>query len=131
VSGRNRKAFCANRPQGGEARARFAYAGPVRNHTGAVCDAWIPVASTHLGALALGIAWHLLKAGATADAADMADFKKLVEANYSPDKVSKLTGVPAEVLAKVAKSLAGAKAPLVIPGSEMAQGMGPGAFIAA
>ncbi|NMC49615.1 MAG: molybdopterin-dependent oxidoreductase [Desulfovibrio sp.] len=130
VSVRNRKAFCASRSMGGAAKARFAYAGPVRNHTGAVCDAWIPVASCQLGALALGIAWHLLKAGAAANAADMADFKKLVEAGYSPDKVSKLTGVPAEVLAKVAKSLAEAKAPLVIPGSEMGQGMGPGAFIA-
>nr|WP_303646385.1 menaquinone reductase molybdopterin-binding-like subunit QrcB [Desulfolutivibrio sulfoxidireducens] len=130
VSVRNRKAFCASRPQGGAAKARFAYAGPVRGHTGSVCDAWIPVASAHLGALAMGIAWHLLKAGAAADAADMADFKKLVEANYSPDKVSALTGVPADVLAQAAKSLAGAKAPLVIPGSEMGQGMGPGTFIA-
>jgi anaerobic selenocysteine-containing dehydrogenase len=130
VSVRNRKAFCASRSQGGAVKARFAYAGPVRNHTGAVCDAWIPVASCQLGALALGVAWHLLKAGAAANAADMADFKKLVEAGYSPDKVFKLTGVPAEALAKVAASLAGAKAPLVIPGSEMGQGMGPGAFIA-
>lgn len=130
VSVRNRKAFCASHPLGKEQSAKFAYAGPVRNHTGAVCDAWIPVASAHLGAFALGIAWHLLKAGATSDAADMADFKKLVESGYSPDKVSKLTGVDPEVLAGIAKNLAAAKAPLVIPGSEMGQGMGPGSFIA-
>ncbi|KUG27602.1 anaerobic dehydrogenase, typically selenocysteine-containing [hydrocarbon metagenome] len=130
VSVRNRKAFCATRPLGNDQTAKYAYAGPVRNHTGAVCDAWIPVASSHLGALALGIAWHLLKAGATAGAADMADFKKLVETEYTPDKVAKLTGVDPEILASVAKNLASAKAPLVIPGSEMSQGTGPGAFIA-
>ncbi|NDY58043.1 molybdopterin-dependent oxidoreductase [Desulfovibrio sulfodismutans] len=130
VSVRNRKAFCASHPLGKDQTAKYAYAGPVRNHTGSVSDAWIPVASAHLGTLALGIAWHLLKAGATTDAADMADFKKLVEANYSPDKVSKLIGVGPEVLAGIAKNLAAAKAPLVIPGSEMGQGMGPGAFIA-
>jgi len=130
VSVRNRKAFCATRPLGKDQTAKYAYAGPVRNHTGAVCDAWIPVASSHLGALALGIAWHLLKAGATAGAADMADFKKLVETEYTPDKVAKLTGVDPEILASVAKNLASAKAPLVIPGSEMSQGTGPGAFIA-
>jgi len=130
VSVRNRKAFCASRPLGKDQTAKFAYAGPVRNHTGAVCDSWIPVATPHLGAFALGVAWHLLKAGAVADAADMADFKKLVEANYSPDKVSKLTGVSPEVLAAVAKGLSAAKAPLIIPGSEMGQGAGAGSFIA-
>ena len=127
---RNSKAFAASRPVGTKPKSTYIFAGPVRNNTAAVCDQWIPAAASDLGIVALGIAWHLLKNGATSQAPGFEAFKSLVLGSYGPEDVRLATGIPAATLAAVAKTLASAKAPLVVAGSPFGQGMGAGPVIA-
>lgn len=129
ASVRNRKAYSAARPTGGN-KASYIFAGPERNSTGSICDAWIPAKPGELAMVALGIAWHLMKAGAAPMGAGASEFAAFVEANCSPDKIEKACGLKADVLAAAAKKLAGAKAPLVVAGSGIAQGGSAATFIA-
>jgi len=130
TSTRNRKAFGAKRPVGAKPASNYIYVGPTRNNTAAVCDQWIPATATDLGVVALGIAWHLLKGGATSTAPGFDTFKAVVNGGFGPEDVKRATGIAPEVLAGVAKALASAKAPLVVAGSPFGQGLGAGPFIA-
>ncbi|MBN2139409.1 MAG: molybdopterin-dependent oxidoreductase [Desulfovibrionaceae bacterium] len=114
---RNQKAFDATHPLGAEAAAKYVYAGPVQTRTAAVCDKWVPVAPGGAAAFALGLAAILIKNGASASAADFAEFKSLVLAKFTPGQVEKMTGVKAAVLADVAKTLMEAQRPVVVPGA--------------
>jgi len=127
---RNRKAFGATRAIGEKAKATYIYAGPERNSTGSVCDAWIPAKPGDLAMAALGVAWHLMSAGAAPSGPGAAEFTAFVKANCSPDKIEAACGIKADALIGVAKKLASAKAPLVVPGSPIAQGGSGAAFIA-
>ncbi len=131
TSTRNRKAFGASRPVGGKPASKYIYVGPTRNNTASVCDQWIPAPAADLGVVALGIAWHLLKAGATSNAPGFDTFKAVVNGGFGPEDVKRATGIAPETLAAVAKELAAAKAPLVVAGSPFGQGLGAGPFIAA
>jgi anaerobic selenocysteine-containing dehydrogenase len=130
TSTRNRKAFGAKRPVGQKPASNYIYVGPTKNNTAAVCDQWIPAAATDLGVVALGIAWHLLKAGATSSAPGFDTFKAVVNGGFGPEDIKRATGIAPEVLAGVAKALSASKAPLVVTGSPFGQGLGAGAFIA-
>ncbi len=127
---RNRKAFGASRDASGDAKAAFIYAGPERDGTGSVCDAWIPVKPGDLAMVALGVAWILMEAGAMPSGPGAAEFVSYVKSNCSPDKVEAACGLKPAVLVGVAKMLAGAKAPLVVPGSPCGQGGSAAAFMA-
>ena len=130
TSTRNRKAFGDSRPVGQKPKSNYVYVGPTRNNTAAVCDQWIPAATADLGVVALGIAWHLLKAGATSNAPGFDTFKAVVNGGFGPEDVKRATGVAPEALAGVAKALAAAKAPLVVTGSPCGQGLGAAPVIA-
>ncbi len=130
TSTRNRKAFGATRPVGEKPKSDYIYVGPTKNNTAAVCDQWIPASAADLGVVALGIAWHLLKAGATSNAPGFDTFKAVVNGGFSPDDVKRATGIAPETLAGVAKALAASKAPLVVTGSPCGQGLGAAPFIA-
>jgi len=130
TSTRNRKAFAASRPVGQAPKTTYIYVGPLRNNTAAVCDQWIPAGSADLGVVALGIAWHLIKAGATSPAPGFEAFKAMVTGSFGPEDVRLATGIAPDTLAAVAKTLAGSKAPLVVTGSPFGQGLGAGPFIA-
>jgi anaerobic selenocysteine-containing dehydrogenase len=127
---RNTKIFADARPAGEKPKARYVYCGPVRNGTASVCDDYVPSLPGAGKALALGIARHLLEAGANpAGVSGLARFRREVAA-YTPERVQKLTGVKPKQLAALARDLAGAKRPLVIVGSEYGQGTGQGAITA-
>ena len=130
TSSRNRKAFGANRPVGQKPASTYVYVGPTRNNTASVCDQWIPASAADLGVVALGLAWHLLKAGVTSNAPGFDTFKAIVNGGYTPEDVRRATGIAPEVMAELAKKLASSKAPLVVMGSPFGQGLGAGAFIA-
>lgn len=130
TSTRNRKAFSAARPVGRPPKNKYIYVGPARTNTAAVCDQWIPAPAADLGVVALGIAWHLLKDGATSGAPGFDAFKAVVNGAFSPADVRKATGIAPETLAAVAKALAASKAPLVVTGSPCGQGLGAAPFIA-
>jgi menaquinone reductase, molybdopterin-binding-like subunit len=111
--------------------AKFVYVGSQRTATGFACGKWAPCLPGQEAAVALGLAALLIKGGATSDAPDFADFKAFVSANFTPDKVEKLTGIKAAALEKLAKKLTDAKKPLVVAGSEFGQGAPSAAYVAA
>lgn len=127
---RNQRVFAEKRPTGGEIESTYVYAGPFMNGTAAVSDKWIPVQAGTEAIFCLGLAYHLLKAGASAPASDFNDFKTLVFSRFTPDKVEKAIGVKSEVLAGLAKQLMRASAPVVISGSEFGQGCGSADIVA-
>ena len=57
--------------------------------------------------LALGIAWHLLKAGATSNAPGFDTFKAVVNGGFGPEDVKRATGIAPETLAAIAKAHGG------------------------
>jgi menaquinone reductase, molybdopterin-binding-like subunit len=116
---RNKKAFSRNRE-----RASYVYVGPVQNATAAVSNKWVPSLPAKQGAIALGIAYHLLQEGAGADAPGIEGFRSYVLENYSPKKVENETGVMAAEMGRLARELIRARRPLVIVGSEFGQGLG-------
>lgn len=126
---RNRHAFREGHPIDAEPTVKYVFAGPVLNNTAVGADQWLPVRPGTEMILALGIAHQLVKAGATAPAADFEAFRTLV-ANYTPEKVSAQTGLDAKAVVTIAKELMKAKKPLVISGSEFDQGSGAAPIMA-
>ena len=123
---RNRRAFAASRPhpeEGAKETAVFAYAGPVRTNTANVARPWLPIKPGTETILALGIANQLIAKGRSVPASGFGVFAQL-SAKFSPEAVSKLTGVSPQVFAQVVEGLLSAKAPLVIVGGECNQGAG-------
>lgn len=129
---RNKKAFGAAHPAGEAAKAEYVYVGPAQNTTGGAADQWIPVAPGLEGVLALGIAYHLLQAGMTApEALDFSAFRSFVLNRYTPEYVSKVTGVAPEQVAEMAARLQKAKRAVIVPGSQIGQGGGVFSYAAA
>ena len=126
----NRSAFNRTHPVGGEASQKLLYAGPVQNNTAAGADLWLPMKSGTDMALLLGIAHLVIKAGKAGFAAGLPNFASFVAA-YTPEKVSGITGVPADRLEAAAKALVQAKKPLVIAGSALGSGGAAGPVMAA
>ncbi|WP_320169083.1 menaquinone reductase molybdopterin-binding-like subunit QrcB [Maridesulfovibrio sp.] len=128
---RNQCVFSESRPTGGKIKTRFFYAGSYLNNTAAACDKWIPVKPGTGAIFCLGLAYHMLKAGASASVADFDDFKTLVMSRFTPDKVEKVIGVAGPDMAAIAAELMKASAPVVAAGSEFGSGAGAADVIAA
>lgn len=120
---RNRRIFAEKHPHGEEPKMTLFYAGPVQNNTAAVASAWLPIRPGTESVFALGLANLLIQNGREFDSPDFADFKGLA-ADWTPDKVAEVTGLPAEQLDQVAGKLLSASTPLVLCGSEINQGGG-------
>lgn len=116
---RNQKVFAAKRPVGGDKEVTLVYAGPVRTHTAAVADLWVPVAPDAAVPFALALANLLIKSGKSASLGGMSDFADLA-AKVGPDAA----GVSSEILAGVARALMNAKKPVVVVGTQCGQGAG-------
>ncbi|MCR4309795.1 MAG: molybdopterin-dependent oxidoreductase [Deltaproteobacteria bacterium] len=87
---------------------------------------WIQVRPGSLGALALGMAYVILRDKNFDDdfitrysqdfRGGKEDFPNLVSRYYPPDKVSAITGVPPETVLRLAREFSAAKAPLALSG---------------
>lgn len=128
---RNQRVYSESRPTGGDITTKYLYAGAFLNNTAAASDKWIPVAPGTGSIFCLGLAYHMLKAGASASVSDFADFKTLVMSRFTPDKVEKAIGVKGADMAAIAKQLTAASAPVVVAGSEFGMGAGAADVIAA
>ncbi len=90
--------------------------------TAAKADRWIPVKPGTEGALAFGIMHVILKEGlyrkdfVEGRSSGFETLQKVVAEAYTPEAVSQLTGVDANVIIDLAKAFAGAKKPLAICG---------------
>ncbi|WP_027184950.1 menaquinone reductase molybdopterin-binding-like subunit QrcB [Desulfovibrio inopinatus] len=127
---RNRRAFSKSRPAGQDPASTYVYVGPMSGHTASVCDKRVAAKPGTEGIIALGIAWHLIQAGAKGSYNGFGEFKALVQNSFTPEKVSAATGVSPETLKELADILSKGKKPLVVVGSSFGQGLGAGAFIA-
>ena len=126
---RNRAAFAKTHPAAEKPEAKYVYAGPVQNNTATGADEWMPAKSGTEAVVAMGIANLLIKAGATVDAPDFAEFAQLA-AQYTPQKVAALAGVKPAQLKAVASELMKAQQPIVLSGSEFGQGAGVATVLA-
>ena len=115
-------------------RARIVQIDSRMSLTAANADQWIPIKPGTYGALALGIAYVLIREELFDDNFiknhsfgfnDWTDskgnthlgFKSNVISNYYPEQVSKMTGVPAETILQIARDLGNNK-PAVVLGNE-------------
>ena len=95
--------------------------------TGANADQWVPVASGTEGALALGLAHVILKeklrpSDAAGRAGALIDGWSTGLGDYAPDRVEKVTGVPARRLERLAREFVeGHPAVAIIAGPPLAQ----------
>ncbi|MBW1896752.1 MAG: molybdopterin-dependent oxidoreductase, partial [Deltaproteobacteria bacterium] len=114
-------------------RAKVFQVEPRLSNTAAKADQWIPVKPGTEGALALGLA-HVIVSESLYDREfveyyafgfeDWTDymgsshigFKRLVLNEYSPQAVSKITGLPADMITKLARAFAKAERPLALWG---------------
>jgi anaerobic selenocysteine-containing dehydrogenase len=120
---RNKKAFGAARPMGQEPTVEYIAVGPMQNVTCGAVDQWISVPPGLEGVVALGVAHLLLQAGLTAkNVKDFPAYRSFVLNRYTPEHVSRVTGVSPEQLSMLADKLRMAQKPLIIPGSPTAQG---------
>jgi Anaerobic dehydrogenases, typically selenocysteine-containing len=110
----NLKAFAANKS------GKFIFAGPVQTRTAAVTSKWVPVPTEGMAAFTLGICYYVMQAGKSVPAADFEQFKAMVMSGYTPAKVEAATGVKADVMADVAKTLLAANNPVVVPAGSVA-----------
>ncbi|MFC1884311.1 molybdopterin-dependent oxidoreductase [Thermodesulfobacteriota bacterium] len=103
------------------------------SNTASKSDQWVAPKPGTENALALGIAHVLISEGlynsefvksytfgfeewSSSDGRNHEGFKSIVLKEYSPEKVSSITGVDAQVIIKLAKEFGGAKAPIAICG---------------
>ncbi|HEX5436731.1 MAG TPA: molybdopterin oxidoreductase family protein [Gemmatimonadaceae bacterium] len=91
---------------------------PVRTRTAAQCDAWIGIRPGTDAALALGI-MHVIFAEGLEDADYIerytlgAEQLRVRAEEYDPDRVARITGVPAERIIGLARQYAGARAAFI------------------
>jgi len=110
----NMQAFAANDS------GKFIFAGPMQTRTAAVTSKWVPVPTEGMAAFTLGICYYVLQAGRSVDAADFEQFKAMVTSNYTPAKVEATTGVSADAMADIARTLLTARNPVVVPAGSVA-----------
>jgi anaerobic selenocysteine-containing dehydrogenase len=91
---------------------------------------WVRIRPGSMGVLALGLTYVILRdkiydqdfiSRHTQDFRNGSDdFRTLVTRDYSPDRVSEVTGVPAQTILRLAREFSSAKAPLALAGGTMA-----------
>jgi anaerobic selenocysteine-containing dehydrogenase len=91
---------------------------------------WVQIRPGSMGILALGLAYVILRdniydkdfiGSHTQDFRKGSDdFQTLVTRDYAPDRVSEVTGVPAQTILRLAREFGSAKAPLALAGGTMA-----------
>ena len=103
---------------------------PRLSNTAAKSDKWIPIKPGTEAALALGLAnviiTNSLDSKKISQSTGFESFKKLVQNEYSTDKVSKITGINSATIVSLAKNFARASKPLAICGK--GQGSIPGSL---
>ncbi|MCJ7617159.1 MAG: molybdopterin-dependent oxidoreductase, partial [Desulfobacterales bacterium] len=103
---------------------------PRLSNTAAKSDKWIPIKPGTEAALALGLANVIITnsqhSKMISQSSGFESFKKLVQNEYSTDKVSKITGIDSASIVSLAKAFARASKPLAICGR--GQGSTPGSL---
>jgi anaerobic selenocysteine-containing dehydrogenase len=107
-------------------RGKVVHAEPRCSMTAANADEWLPIQPGSEGALALGLAHVIIKENlydkdfVQQSSQGFAAFQALVLEHYPPDRVSQITGVPAETIVRIAKEFATRQPGLAIGGDAAA-----------
>lgn len=119
----------ANRPRTG---LKMVHVDARMGQTGRNATEWVRIRPGSMGALALGMAYVILRDGVydrdfigrhTRDfRGGDADFWNLVTRDYSPDRVSEVTGVPAQTILRLAREFESAGRPLALSGGASTSG---------
>ncbi len=105
-----------------EKKAKFVQIEPRLSHTAAKADMWIPVKPGTDADLALGMCCEIISKNLydisylSSFTKGFNDFSNMVKKNYTPEKVSKTTGVSAAKIKELALKFAKAKTPVAIAG---------------
>ena len=94
---------------------KFVHVEPRRSLTGANADEWVAIKPGTEAFLALGIAHVVLTEGSGSVPGDASKLKNLVR-DYTPERVSSITGVPKETINRIAKDFVEMKPSLAIGG---------------
>jgi len=97
-------------------KAKYVQVDTICSRSAAIADQWVPVKAGSEAALALGIAYYLLKMGKGSNAANFGELAKIINADFTPDKTSLLTGLKPEEIEKLAKDLAAAGNAVAVAG---------------
>lgn len=88
----------------------------ISTRTASLADRWIPVKPGTESILALGIANQLINMGRNSGGSNFGKWSQIIINQYTPDKVSKLTGVPASEIKKLAEEFGSASRPVAVAG---------------
>jgi anaerobic selenocysteine-containing dehydrogenase len=120
-------------------RARIVHIGSYMSRTAVNSSEWVPIKPGTMAALALGFAYVIIRDGSydknfindhTFGFLDWKDdsgnghkgFKQLITEEYSPEKVTAITSVPAKKIIEIARGFAETKPALAISGKEATAG---------
>lgn len=121
-------AFKAAKPVAAISQLGLAYCGPVKNHTAAVADVWVPLMPGMETAFLLALTAEVAK---RTNAVLPEGLDALVKGQFGTKQMKDILGVSDEALADLAKRLSSASRPVVIAGSVAGQGGGEAAVMAA
>lgn len=109
-------------------RARFVQVEPRLSVTALKSDEWVPIKPGTEGALALGLAWVILderlydRAFVAERCYGFESWSEGVLQAYSPPVVAELTGVPVELIKRLAREFAGTTPAIAVGGEAVSQG---------
>jgi anaerobic selenocysteine-containing dehydrogenase len=109
-------------------RARLVQIGPRFSVSAAKADEWIPILPGRQGVLALGMAHVIIRerlydySFVTDHSEGFDDFAALVLNQYAPDAVAGLTGIPAEMIKRLAREFAGSRPAVAVAGRGLGEG---------
>jgi molybdopterin-containing oxidoreductase family iron-sulfur binding subunit len=112
------KEYTESRSFDGVNIARSVYVGPRLSMTATNADEWLRVAPGMEAACALGILHIVLESRASGSSRDLRSTVK----SFTPEKVSSITGIPAEKLRSIAQELIAATPSLIVAGSPVVAG---------
>ncbi len=98
---------------------------PRMSHAGINATEWVKILPGSAGVLALGMVYVIMRdkfydqefiGKSTVSTQNIKEFQDMVRRNFYPDRVSELTGVPAEKIIQLARGFESARAPLALSG---------------
>lgn len=98
-----------------EKNAKIVQIDTVCTRTASLASQWVPVKAGTESIVALGMVNYLAKKGKNAGGANFGAWSAAI-AQYTPEEVEKLTGVPAKTLIEVADAFARAGSPVAVAG---------------
>lgn len=96
--------------------AKYVHIDTLCTRSASYADRWIPVKPGTETILALGIIKQLIAAGKTSPGANFAQWVQVLINEYTPERITEITGVTAETIKQLAQDLMSARSPVAVAG---------------